>query len=57
MDPSFLRGMRPYNETSDIFSAGCVLFQLLSGKHLIGGQTHSEILLKNYNLSAVEVAE
>eukprot|EP00347_Sterkiella_histriomuscorum_P011322 403372896 len=46
--PEVLKGL---NQTfkSDVFSAGCILFNLISNKQLFGGQSKLQILKKNRN--------
>jgi serine/threonine protein kinase len=36
-----------FSAKSDIFSAGCILFQFLTGKHLIKGSSLEEIMQNN----------
>lgn len=39
MDPEFLNKSIPYSEKSDIFSMGCIFFNLATGKQIFRGAT------------------
>ena len=46
VDPSVLKG-KPFTEKSDIFSLGCLLFNLVTGKKLFPGRDPNKVLVKN----------
>jgi serine/threonine protein kinase len=48
MDPEVLNGL-PFNDKSDIFSLGVILYNLLTGKSLFEGEDIHEVLQKNTN--------
>jgi serine/threonine protein kinase len=46
VDPDVLKGA-PFNTKSDIFSTGSLLFNLITGKLLFGGNNIRDVLKKN----------
>ena len=46
VDPDVLRGF-PYTEKSDIFSLGCLFYNILTGRHLFHGKDNKQLLLNN----------
>lgn len=50
VDPDVLKGF-PFNLNSDIFSLGCILYNLVTGRELFAGKTFNEILLSNTYVS------
>ena len=46
VDPDVLKGF-PYNEKSDVFSLGCLMYNLLTNKMLFTGKDPKQILLNN----------
>jgi serine/threonine protein kinase len=47
MDPDTLNCEAPYSFKSDIFSLGCLAFQLLAGQGIFTGATTESILIEN----------
>jgi serine/threonine protein kinase len=48
--PEILSGKAPFTHKCDIFSLGCVLFNLLTGLNLYPGETVDEVLKYNRKL-------
>ena len=48
-DPEVLDG-RVFTEKSDVFSMGCNMYYMLTGKHLCEGNTVSEIIASNMHM-------
>ena len=56
VDPDVLKGKK-FNEKSDIFSLGSLLFNLISGRLLFFGKTAKEILKNNKNTNSQNYVE
>jgi serine/threonine protein kinase len=52
IDPSVLKGGH-FTQKSDIFSLGCLLFNLITGKHLIEGDNPDAISDNNSNINPI----
>jgi calcium/calmodulin-dependent protein kinase I len=52
--PEILRS-QGYTEKADIFSAGVIMYNLLTGRLLFSGNDVNEILAKNHRMSTTEL--
>eukprot|EP00347_Sterkiella_histriomuscorum_P000609 403375186 len=55
-DPQILDGS-PFRCKSDIFSLGCIFYNLITGKHLFPGDSYKEILFNNQFMDAQKSAD
>eukprot|EP00347_Sterkiella_histriomuscorum_P020763 403336557 len=55
-DPQILDGS-PFRYKSDIFSLGCIFYNLITGKHLFPGDSYKEIIFNNQFMDAQRTAE